>query len=487
MKMKRLPVTFLAITISFFILSGCKPIQIQDETVNNVDFRPSSIEILVNKTEPRDGKCGFLAQLQNTSSGIDYQWDVVIYDSDEPIDPLEEGFLVEKISDLIIKVYVPTGFEKKTGVRVKSSDGELIYEELPLPYDCGRTLDLGPIMVGQYDSFTDIDALRDCLEAGTIYKIYIAPIYPDTKIMPESIDCEWNLDLEGINNGGEVLEKFKKETVFYTPETPGTYSLSVIAKDESSSYTKDSTFCVSELKNDSIEEAQEEPTIRLKIYDGPVSFSGDKCLYIVEAITTGDPEPSIDFNRDDAPGEFGPDKSTIIFNNPQDEFILEATAKNSAGTARDSIHLTYGCQIEQNQQEDPQPEGTQDGESSSDILDDQDSNSQYEDSITEDPVDCPEINYLELHYFFEPPLSWIDPSAYTNPGDDWVWLIAYIRGDNSDLEYQWTVPFGFAIEDYGEVILWDAGGEIGRFDITLDIQNPDGCSDSITETLYYGY
>jgi hypothetical protein len=49
------------------------------------------------------------------------------------------------------------------------------------------------------------------------------------------------------------------------------------------------------------------------------------------------------------------------------------------------------------------------------------------------------------------------------------------------------LPFGFTIENYGEVILWDAGGELGRFDVNLDIYGPDGCSDSITETLYYGY
>jgi len=482
MQIKRILLIILSITISFLIITSCKPTEIQDDTANNVDFRPANIEILVNKTEPMDGKCGFLAQLQNIREGIDYQWDVVIYDSNEPIDPLKEGFVVEKISDLIIKVYVPTGFGKKAGVRARSSDGEITYEELPLPYDCGRSLDIGPIMVGQYDSFTDIDALTDCLKAGSIYKIYIAPAYPDTKTMPESIDCEWNLGLEAIDNGGEIVEKFKKETVLYTPETPGTYNITVTVKDGGSIYYRDSIFCISDTENTTDEEVLEEPTIRLEIFDGPVPFSGDKCLYVVEAITTGDPGPSINFNRDDAPGEFGPDKSTIILNNPQDEFILEATAQNSAGTAYDSIYLTWGCKIEQTEQEDSYPDDSQDDDPSGDTQDDPGDYDQYE-----DPVDCPEINYLELHYFYEPPLSWIDPSAYTNPGNDWVWIIAYINGNTSDLEYQWALPFGFTIENYGEVILWDAGGELGRFDVNLDIYGPDGCSDSITETLYYGY
>jgi hypothetical protein len=85
------------------------------------------------------------------------------------------------------------------------------------------------------------------------------------------------------------------------------------------------------------------PTISMKIYEGPTySQADDICYYRIEAITTGNPEPSIKFNRDDSNGAWG--KNRVQVNIQRGEtYTLTATATNSEGSATDSIKLDWGC------------------------------------------------------------------------------------------------------------------------------------------------
>ena len=86
------------------------------------------------------------------------------------------------------------------------------------------------------------------------------------------------------------------------------------------------------------------PTIRLAIYEGPVySEFDDICYYRVEAIVTGDPEPTVSFSKDDSGGVWGPLKVQINLKRNSPSYTLTAIAKNSVGESFDSLNLYWGC------------------------------------------------------------------------------------------------------------------------------------------------
>jgi len=85
------------------------------------------------------------------------------------------------------------------------------------------------------------------------------------------------------------------------------------------------------------------PTIKLQIYEGPTSATGDVCYYRVEATVTGKPAPNVTFSKDDSSGAFGPKKVQVNLTKSSPSYTLTATAKNSAGEAKDSITLNWGC------------------------------------------------------------------------------------------------------------------------------------------------
>jgi len=85
------------------------------------------------------------------------------------------------------------------------------------------------------------------------------------------------------------------------------------------------------------------PSVKLRIYEGPLyTESGDICYYRIEAITTGIPEPSINFSKDYSNGAWGTKKCQVNLYNPGDSYMLNATASNSEGIAKDSINLIWG-------------------------------------------------------------------------------------------------------------------------------------------------
>ncbi len=91
-------------------------------------------------------------------------------------------------------------------------------------------------------------------------------------------------------------------------------------------------------------EALSAPTISLEIYMGPTYSSPDNvCYYRVKANVTGNPTPTIEFNKDDSLGAWGNDRAQVNLSSPSDTFELEATATNSQGSATDSITLSWGC------------------------------------------------------------------------------------------------------------------------------------------------
>jgi hypothetical protein len=82
------------------------------------------------------------------------------------------------------------------------------------------------------------------------------------------------------------------------------------------------------------------PTIGLEVIEGPIPEEG-VCYYRVAANTGGSPSPNITFNRDDSNGAWGSDVAQVNLTSPSDSFTLTATAANSAGSATDSIVLSW--------------------------------------------------------------------------------------------------------------------------------------------------
>ncbi|MBA7584640.1 hypothetical protein ES708_26597 [subsurface metagenome] len=95
------------------------------------------------------------------------------------------------------------------------------------------------------------------------------------------------------------------------------------------------------------EEELSAPTINLEIYEGPAYSEADGvCYYRVEAKVTGNPSPSVKFSKDDSSGAWGERKSQINLESPSETYTLTATVSNSEGDASDSIEITWGCEVE---------------------------------------------------------------------------------------------------------------------------------------------
>ncbi|MBN2072531.1 MAG: hypothetical protein JW770_01125 [Actinobacteria bacterium] len=88
---------------------------------------------------------------------------------------------------------------------------------------------------------------------------------------------------------------------------------------------------------------REAPTVKLEIYDGPdYSETGNMCYYRVEAITTGSPDPEIEFDDEDNVSPIGSGRVEVGVE-AGSSYTLTATAVNSSGTATATITLEGQC------------------------------------------------------------------------------------------------------------------------------------------------
>lgn len=105
-------------------------------------------------------------------------------------------------------------------------------------------------------------------------------------------------------------------------------------------------------EEDEGEGEKEAPTIKLEIYEGPIyKPDGDICYYRIEAIVTGNPDPEVEFSKDDSEHAWGPLRVQVNLHDPSETYTLTATATNSEDEDSDSIDLSWGCDGENN---DPQ-------------------------------------------------------------------------------------------------------------------------------------
>jgi hypothetical protein len=84
------------------------------------------------------------------------------------------------------------------------------------------------------------------------------------------------------------------------------------------------------------------PTISLTQIYGP-ELVEDLCVYRFRAEVTGNPTPTIEFNRDDSEGAWGNDVAQVNLG-AGESFTLEATATNSAGSDTASVEIDSECE-----------------------------------------------------------------------------------------------------------------------------------------------
>jgi hypothetical protein len=95
----------------------------------------------------------------------------------------------------------------------------------------------------------------------------------------------------------------------------------------------------------------ETPTLQLKIVKGPDFSEPDNiCLYQIEAIVTGTPDPEIEFATGDNVSLLSPDLVEVSVD-MGGSYILTATATNDSGTATASVTLSGQCGEEAREEE----------------------------------------------------------------------------------------------------------------------------------------
>ncbi len=177
---------------------------------------------------------------------------------------------------------------------------------------------------------------------------------------------------------------------------------------------------------------EEAPTINLEIYEGPTYSSSDSvCYYRIKATVTGSPPPIIEFSKDDSNSAWGKYKAQVNLNDPSDTYTLTATATSSAGSATDSINLSWGC------------------------------------PATNNPPVISEITFMGDHYAA---LEYTFSAAASDP-------------DGDSLSYSWSVEGGILNNASTNPVKWTMPPIAGNYDITVAVDDGNGGQAHKTETV----
>jgi hypothetical protein len=183
-----------------------------------------------------------------------------------------------------------------------------------------------------------------------------------------------------INVDNQKNEVASSETKATSTTTTETTSINIVEEETTSKTSETITKETTENTTSTTEATKTAPTIKLNIYEGPSYSQADNvCYYRIEAKVTGEPAPDVTFSKDDSNGSWGKYKVQINLN--QDEtYTITAIATNSEGSDKDSVELSWGCDL-------PKPE----------IIED------VTDASTNDGTSTLKKVYSEqeLEYFFE--------------------------------------------------------------------------------------
>lgn len=85
---------------------------------------------------------------------------------------------------------------------------------------------------------------------------------------------------------------------------------------------------------------QQEPAITLELLESPVlDLETDLYRFTVTAITSGNPEPEVQFSRNDGIGDVDPNQTLILLGS-EESYLLNAVAVNEHGSAQASLELS---------------------------------------------------------------------------------------------------------------------------------------------------
>jgi len=86
------------------------------------------------------------------------------------------------------------------------------------------------------------------------------------------------------------------------------------------------------------------PHIELKIYEGPTYVEDEMiCYYRIQAEVRGEPEPTLEWSRDDSHGSWGQEIAQVNLGSSSDTYTLTCKATNPAGEDTDSIDIEWEC------------------------------------------------------------------------------------------------------------------------------------------------
>lgn len=181
------------------------------------------------------------------------------------------------------------------------------------------------------------------------------------------------------------------------------------------------------------EKDNKRPTIKLQIYEGPkYSESEDACYYMVKAVVTGDPKPSVMFSKDDSGSTAGPDSARVNLKRGTKTYTLTATATNEHGTVMDSMTLVWGCNM---------PPSIAQIKLSSDVI------------------------YVLQQY-----------DLTVIAGDP----------DGDALTYKWTVTGGTLNSDNASSVKWTTPQNPGDYEIKVEVSDSKGAKTAKTIAVYVG-
>jgi hypothetical protein len=231
----------------------------------------------------------------------------------------------------------------------------------------------------------------------------------------------------------EVMQvtETEEETGAAEEETSSTAEETSTATEESVEEETTAEETPSETEESAAEEeaVTEAPTIELTIDEGPFYSPADEiCYYRIEATVTGIPSPRIEWSKDDSHGAWGPRVAQINLNSPGETYTLTATARNSAGSATDSIVLSWGCNR---------------------------------------PPTVHEITLMGDHI----------------TGEEYTVSCDATDPDGDTLTYQWSVTGGSIYNPDINPIEWTTPLTPGFYDITVTVDDGKGGTDSLTETV----
>jgi TolB protein len=159
---------------------------------------------------------------------------------------------------------------------------------------------------------------------------------------------------EKAGEGGYLEEESEEETDTEesSEEGPTEDELEGEPAEEETTEAKSSEEELAEETIDKPTEEEEEkrpmtaPHVELKIHEGPVYVEDEMlCYYRIEAEVRGEPEPTLEWSRDDSHGAWGQEIAQVNLGSPSETYTLTCTATNPAGEDEASIDIEWGCPI----------------------------------------------------------------------------------------------------------------------------------------------